>query len=53
MSSPFLVSTVMTDPSESCRRTIGIPTRLFPTTDILYYEAIEMVIYSYSGCVRL
>ena len=34
--SPFLVSTDTTDPSLSCRRTIGMPTRLFPTTDIFY-----------------
>ena len=35
ISSPFFVSTVTTEPSASCSRTMGMPTRLFPTTDIL------------------
>jgi hypothetical protein len=30
-----LVSTVMTAPSASWRRTMGIPTRLLPTTDMV------------------
>lgn len=41
INSPRLVSTVMTAPSASWRRTMGIPTRLLPTTDMLtniYYE---------------
>jgi hypothetical protein len=30
-----LVSTVITEPSASWRRTMGMPTRLFPTTDMV------------------
>jgi len=44
MISPFLVSTEMTAPSQSWRRTIGIPTRLFPTTDmLLLLGSLELV----------
>ncbi len=43
MISPFFVSTDTTDPSASCSKTIGIPTLLFPTTDILYNNFFGLV----------